>query len=142
MSVAKAAGKFPAVLKGVPEEPEKKVVELRKRLRQYGLEFSDVPTPNEITKIKKTREKQVEMDGIDQSLVVDKPRRREGSESDKPSSSSSAKSSSGGSDAKAGGGVNVGEKNKDKNSNSSSSSSSDAAVKKRRIIDDDDEAEF
>jgi hypothetical protein len=139
ISLAKAAGKFPAVLKNIPDDPEKKVAELRTRLRGYGLEFSDLPTPNEINKIKRTREKQSEMDGIDQALIVDKPRRREVSE-EKPSSSTSKSASE--SSKSSGGGGGAGDKNREKPS-SSSSSSGGGETKKRRIIEDDDgEAEF
>jgi hypothetical protein len=150
ISLAKAAGKFPAVLKNITtESPEKKVIELRQRLKEYGLEFSDIPTPNEINKAKKNREREMDLDGIDSKLIVEKSRRRDDSSDDKKAASGSGSAGS----KVVGGSSNVtGDKNKDRPSSSgnaasngaanSSSGGGSAVVKKRRIIEDDEEAEF
>jgi hypothetical protein len=151
INLAKAAGKFPAVLNKLSDKPEEKVIQLRQKLKDHGLEFSDIPTPNEISKAKKNRERETDLDGIDTKLIIAKPRRGEDSDDRKPSSSSGYSAPKVG----VGSSAIVGEKSKERQSNSDSivggkaSSSapvsgggSDAAVKKRRIIEDDEEAEY
>eukprot|EP01031_Cornospumella_fuschlensis_P027568 gene27568-33295_t len=76
--IGKVAGLAPAIFKGMKEmdSDEQRILELRKRLREKGLKFSDVPTTDEIEAIREDYERKKDLEGIDSSQIIDGPRKR------------------------------------------------------------------
>jgi len=87
--LAVAMGVVPGVYRGFPEmTQDEKIKVLRKRLKEKGAKFYNVPTAADIAAAKAKRDREKDLEGIDLSNVIEDGKRRRGGASSIHSSSS------------------------------------------------------
>ncbi|KAJ8602011.1 hypothetical protein CTAYLR_002765 [Chrysophaeum taylorii] len=75
--LARAMGTGPSVYRGLGNmDVEAKVKALTERLRERGAEFQAVPTAKDIARAKSKRAKQLDLDGMDASNILESGERR------------------------------------------------------------------